>query len=67
MPMRASHSVAAETAVTLTGTVWRSAGSFCAVTVTVGRVSRGVAGAGVCAEASAGASEREASTIDPSR
>jgi hypothetical protein len=55
--------------VTLTGSVWESAGSFCAVTVTVGSVIWGMGGcgaAGVCARATAGTtrdSERAAAGL----
>ena len=53
----ASQSVSCGTAVTLTGTRCPSAGSFCAVTVTGGRVSRGVCCDGACAQAERGNSK----------
>ncbi len=49
MRMPARSMVSAETAVTLTGSLRASSGSFCAVTFTVGKVRRTVGSAGGCA------------------
>ena len=52
--MPAASMVSRVTAVTLTGTFWRSAGSFCAVTVTVGILKRRVSSSVGVATAPAG-------------